>query len=92
MFNIHKLSDQHALQHPEVLLLANYNTHPAVLNCNLCCLRGVVRIIIEKPFGHDLNSSNELTAHLSELFEENQIYRIDHYLGKEMVQNLMALR
>ncbi|UYV66391.1 G6PD [Cordylochernes scorpioides] len=53
---------------------------------------GVVRIIIEKPFGHDLNSSNELTAHLSELFEENQIYRIDHYLGKEMVQNLMALR
>ncbi|CAB3409952.1 unnamed protein product [Caenorhabditis bovis] len=50
------------------------------------------RIIIEKPFGHDLASSCELSKHLAQLFKEEQIYRIDHYLGKEMVQNLMVLR
>ncbi|VDL63180.1 unnamed protein product [Nippostrongylus brasiliensis] len=50
------------------------------------------RVIIEKPFGHDLESSTELSNHLSKLFKEEQIYRIDHYLGKEMVQNLMVLR
>lgn len=49
-------------------------------------------MIVEKPFGHDLQSSQELSAHLSSLFTEDQIYRIDHYLGKEMVQNLMVLR
>lgn len=50
------------------------------------------RVIIEKPFGRDSESSAELSAHLSQIYEENQIYRIDHYLGKEMVQNLMAIR
>ncbi|KAG9329493.1 hypothetical protein JZ751_004488, partial [Albula glossodonta] len=50
------------------------------------------RVIVEKPFGRDLQSSEELSAHLSSLFSEDQIYRIDHYLGKEMVQNLMVLR
>lgn len=50
------------------------------------------RVIIEKPFGRDSESSAELSAHLSQLYSEDQIYRIDHYLGKEMVQNLMALR
>ncbi|CAD6192860.1 unnamed protein product [Caenorhabditis auriculariae] len=50
------------------------------------------RVIIEKPFGHDLKSSDHLSKHLSKLFKEDQMYRIDHYLGKEMVQNLMVLR
>uniref|UniRef100_A0A8V5GLJ7 Glucose-6-phosphate 1-dehydrogenase n=1 Tax=Melopsittacus undulatus TaxID=13146 RepID=A0A8V5GLJ7_MELUD len=50
------------------------------------------RVIVEKPFGRDLASSDALSAHLSSLFREEQIYRIDHYLGKEMVQNLMVLR
>ncbi|XP_072102259.1 glucose-6-phosphate 1-dehydrogenase isoform X1 [Mobula birostris] len=50
------------------------------------------RVIVEKPFGKDLESSNKLAAHLSSLFKEEQIYRIDHYLGKEMVQNLMVIR
>lgn len=54
--------------------------------------RGWTRIIIEKPFGHDLDSSQKLSDHLASLFSEQQIYRIDHYLGKEMVQNLMTLR
>ncbi|KAL8611290.1 Glucose-6-phosphate 1-dehydrogenase [Nucella lapillus] len=50
------------------------------------------RLIVEKPFGRDLESSNSLSSHLSSLFQEEEIYRIDHYLGKEMVQNLMVLR
>ncbi|XP_022060897.2 glucose-6-phosphate 1-dehydrogenase-like [Acanthochromis polyacanthus] len=54
--------------------------------------KGWNRVIVEKPFGRDLQSSQELSAHLSSLFTEDQIYRIDHYLGKEMVQNLMVLR
>ncbi|XP_076840181.1 glucose-6-phosphate 1-dehydrogenase-like isoform X2 [Brachyhypopomus gauderio] len=54
--------------------------------------RGWTRVIVEKPFGRDLQSSEELSAHLSSLFGEEQVYRIDHYLGEEMVQNLMVLR
>ncbi|WP_397541994.1 glucose-6-phosphate dehydrogenase [Roseovarius salis] len=50
------------------------------------------RIVVEKPFGHDLRSACALNAELRRSFEEHQIYRIDHYLGKETVQNLMALR
>ncbi|XP_077617867.1 glucose-6-phosphate 1-dehydrogenase [Crocuta crocuta] len=50
------------------------------------------RVIVEKPFGRDLQSSDRLSNHISSLFREDQIYRIDHYLGKEMVQNLMVLR
>jgi glucose-6-phosphate 1-dehydrogenase len=50
------------------------------------------RIIIEKPFGHDLDSGRELNANLHEVFAEHQIYRIDHYLAKETVQNILALR
>ena len=50
------------------------------------------RIVVEKPFGHDLESAQKLNAVLAEYFDETQIYRIDHYLGKETVQNLMAVR
>ena len=50
------------------------------------------RIIIEKPFGRDLASAQKLNRELARVFHENQIYRIDHYLGKETVQNLMAFR
>jgi len=50
------------------------------------------RIVVEKPFGHDLQSARTLNRELLCSFEEGQIYRIDHYLGKETVQNLMALR
>jgi glucose-6-phosphate 1-dehydrogenase len=52
---------------------------------------GWKRLIIEKPFGHDLSSARELNTKLSKAFNENEIYRIDHYLGKPMVQNLEAL-
>ncbi len=50
------------------------------------------RIVVEKPFGHDLGSARTLNATLAAHFDEHQIYRIDHYLGKETVQNLMAVR
>jgi glucose-6-phosphate 1-dehydrogenase len=52
---------------------------------------GWKRLIIEKPFGHNLQSARELNEKLSRAFEEEEIYRIDHYLGKPMVQNLEAL-
>jgi glucose-6-phosphate 1-dehydrogenase len=50
------------------------------------------RLVVEKPLGHDLASARALNVHLSAAFEEGCLYRIDHYLGKETVQNLMALR
>ncbi|MGY6695053.1 MAG: glucose-6-phosphate dehydrogenase [Roseinatronobacter sp.] len=50
------------------------------------------RIVVEKPFGKDLKTARALNATLAEFFQEDQIYRIDHYLGKETVQNLMAVR
>jgi glucose-6-phosphate 1-dehydrogenase len=51
-----------------------------------------VRLIVEKPFGHDLTSAKELNEQLHACFDESQIYRIDHYLGKETVQNLLVFR
>ncbi|HTW46918.1 MAG TPA: glucose-6-phosphate dehydrogenase, partial [Acidobacteriaceae bacterium] len=53
---------------------------------------GTVRVIIEKPFGHDLESARELNDDVNTVFSENQIFRIDHYLGKETVQNVLVFR
>jgi len=50
------------------------------------------RLVVEKPFGHDLASARELSVRLHESFDESDIYRIDHYLGKETVQNILAFR
>src|SRR5204862_3969991 len=50
------------------------------------------RGVIEKPFGHDLESAKELNAIVHEVFAPDQVFRIDHYLGKETVQNILALR
>ncbi|CAI5946382.1 unnamed protein product [Closterium sp. NIES-65] len=54
--------------------------------------RGWTRVIVEKPFGRDLASAEALSGELGALFSEEQIYRIDHYLGKEVVQNLLVMR
>ncbi|CDW95217.1 MULTISPECIES: glucose-6-phosphate dehydrogenase [unclassified Thiomonas] len=51
-----------------------------------------VRVVLEKPLGHDLDSSDAINAAVAQSFAESQLYRIDHYLGKESVQNLMAMR
>ncbi|MGO1402687.1 MAG: glucose-6-phosphate dehydrogenase [Flaviflexus sp.] len=55
-------------------------------------LEGWRRVVIEKPFGHDLESSQELNDLVTEVFAPEDVFRIDHYLGKETVQNLLSLR
>ncbi len=66
----------------EQLGQAELNHHP----------NGWTRIIIEKPFGHDLESAHRLNQQVHAVFDEHQVYRIDHYLGKETVQNIMSFR
>ncbi|MFW9320201.1 glucose-6-phosphate dehydrogenase, partial [Glaesserella parasuis] len=53
---------------------------------------GFNRIVVEKPFGHDLASAEELNKEITASFNEDDIFRIDHYLGKEMIQNIMPMR
>ncbi|MEO6134723.1 MAG: glucose-6-phosphate dehydrogenase [Ginsengibacter sp.] len=59
---------------------------------DICHDTKCTRIVVEKPFGHDLESAKAMNQMLRKYFEEEQIYRIDHYLGKETVQNILALR
>ncbi|CDN42301.1 MULTISPECIES: glucose-6-phosphate dehydrogenase [Paenibacillus] len=54
--------------------------------------KGWHKLVIEKPFGYDLESARELNGQISQVFKEEEVYRIDHYLGKEMVQNIQVLR
>ncbi len=54
--------------------------------------RGWRRVVIEKPFGHDLSSAADLQRRIGRYLEERQIYRIDHYLGKATVQNVLVFR
>ena len=58
----------------------------------LCIDSQTTRMVFEKPFGHDWQSAHELNQLLSSMFAEDQIFRIDHYLGKETVQNILAFR
>lgn len=64
----------------------------AIKNVGMQSGAGWTRIIIEKPFGRDLDTCNELLETLASNFEEHHLYRIDHYLGKEVVQNLLLFR
>lgn len=74
------------------------STPPSLIGPIVSCLAGVGlnaerdRIVIEKPFGRDLASATALNDTVTEAFTESQIYRIDHYLGKETVQNILAFR
>jgi glucose-6-phosphate 1-dehydrogenase len=54
--------------------------------------QGVTAVVIEKPFGHDLDSARDLNHQVNAVFHESQVFRIDHYLGKETVQNLLVFR
>ncbi|MCW3467995.1 glucose-6-phosphate dehydrogenase [Chitinophaga nivalis] len=84
--------------HPNVIfylavapqLVPNIATRLGALN--LCSDKHCTRIVIEKPFGHDLKSAHDLNELLAQRFTEEQIYRIDHYLGKETIQNILAFR
>jgi glucose-6-phosphate 1-dehydrogenase len=71
---------------PSLYTVICQNLHHAGL------VKSSTRLILEKPIGHDLNTSLEISNAVGEIFREKQIYRIDHYLGKETVQNLLALR
>lgn len=72
-------------QYPEII----QRLGAAGLNRNR---KGWTRIIIEKPFGHDLASARILNRQVGKVFKEDQVYRIDHYLGKETVQNILVFR
>jgi glucose-6-phosphate 1-dehydrogenase len=72
-------------QYPEII----QNLGAAGLNKSR---KGWTRIIVEKPFGHDLASAKELNRQVGKVFREEQVYRIDHYLGKETVQNILVFR
>jgi glucose-6-phosphate 1-dehydrogenase len=74
---------------PNMFEIVSQNLHSVGLTDEL---NGYKRIIIEKPFGYDLESGIKLNNKLHECFDEQQIYRIDHYLGKETVQNLLVTR
>ena len=54
--------------------------------------KGWVRVVVEKPFGHDLESAKALNDEVNKVFHEDQVFRIDHYLGKETVQNILVFR
>ena len=79
-------------------LLFYLSTPPSLYGIIPLCLKKVglntkgARIIVEKPFGYDLKSAQNLNLIYASVFEEHQIYRIDHFLGKETVQNLLAFR
>jgi glucose-6-phosphate 1-dehydrogenase len=77
---------------PSVVRIVNENLAKARLVADSNDTSKYTRIIVEKPFGRDLASADALNADLHRIFHESQIFRIDHYLGKETVQNLIALR
>lgn len=86
------------LMRPDVVQAFYFSVAPALFGDLAERLHGhgiateASRIVVEKPFGRDLESARQLNRGLAEYFTEEQIYRIDHYLGKETVQNLMAVR
>lgn len=77
---------------PTVFVPIGKSIKEAVISKNDPEKVGWTRLIVEKPFGHDSESFAELSRDMSALYSEDYIYRIDHYLGKEMVQNLVILR
>lgn len=74
------------------LIIAKLKDHSLLYNYSSSFDDVWSRVIIEKPFGNDLSSAQELQKEIAEKLDENQIYRIDHYLGKETVQNLLYFR
>ncbi len=95
---LHELDEKHQTQGNYLFYLATpphlYGEIPAYLAQHGLNdqATGWKRLIIEKPFGNDARSARELNQDLQEYFQEDQIYRIDHYLGKETVQNLLVTR
>jgi glucose-6-phosphate 1-dehydrogenase len=94
---IKKIEDSHGLPGNRAFYMA---LPPTVFSDAIKCIgesglynsSGWTRLVIEKPFGEDLNSAKKLNNAIHKYFEEKQIYRIDHFLGKETVQNLLVFR
>jgi glucose-6-phosphate 1-dehydrogenase len=89
----------HAAVDPKTRVMVNYFAVSPFLFKSICqglAKSGILteesRMVMEKPIGHDLNSSREINDEVAKVFNEKQVYRIDHYLGKETVLNLLALR
>ena len=95
---IKELNEEHGTEENYIFYLSTPPSLYESIAKNLCDQgltkedTGWKRIIVEKPFGYDLASARELNNGLHHYFEENQVYRIDHYLGKETVQNLLVTR
>lgn len=92
-----KLDDQYAVGGNRLYYMAMAPSFFATIATHLksealLTSTGFNRLVIEKPFGHDYASAKELNDSITATFDEHQIYRIDHYLGKEMVQAILALR
>lgn len=93
-----ELGDAHGIDPNYMFYLSTPPSLYEPISKNLCKFGltnqqdGFRRVIIEKPFGYSLASAKELNKNLLSYFEENQIYRIDHYLGKETIQNLLVTR
>lgn len=99
--HLHELEEKHGLCMNRLYYLAippklfpSAVQNLAAANLNTSCRHGVAktRLLVEKPFGSDLSSARELVKITSEAFNEEQVYRIDHYLTKETVQNILAFR
>ena len=69
-----------------------FSVIPDMLKQHVSRGNGWQRVVVEKPFGHDLASASQLNTELTKFVKERQIYRIDHYLGKETVQNILMFR
>ncbi|QWF70347.1 glucose-6-phosphate dehydrogenase [Methylomonas paludis] len=89
----------HSVLEPESRVMVNYLAVAPFLFKSICqglhssgVINSETRLVMEKPIGHDLKSSKEINDVVTEVFKEEQVYRIDHYLGKETVLNLLALR
>ncbi len=97
---LNELDQEHGCGGNRVFYLATSPTFYAPIVANLDrhklsgreTASGWTRVVVEKPFGRDLLSAQELNIRLHDVFREEQIYRIDHYLGKETVQNILAFR
>lgn len=94
---IAKIEEEHGLPGNRVFYLATPpgvfpDTIQGIGNAGLNKSRGWTKVVVEKPFGQDLRSAQELNQLMWRYFDESEIYRIDHYLGKETVQNLLVFR
>jgi glucose-6-phosphate 1-dehydrogenase len=98
---LHEVSARHETQDRVIYYLSTppeayndivHHLHTAGLAAALGPQRSWPRVVVEKPFGHDLETARALNLHFRSAFDEGRIYRIDHYLGKETVQNIMVLR